>query len=158
MADPGPPEPSAGSPAKPARERLALALFYGVSALVMLGGLGDLAITDLLDAQEAMLSGNGAYPISPPARTVFLTVLHAMAGGLVGVGAASLLMTHFGIRRGHGWAVAGVAVAIGGAESANTLGMFTLGSPFWVITATYLGLLAVAVGLWIPSMRSGPNP
>lgn len=134
--------------------RIALALFYVVSACVMLGGLGDLLITDLLDVQRDMLSGGGAFPITPPARRVFLTVLHVMAGGLVGVGATSLLLTHFGIRRGERWAIAAVAVAIGCAEGANTLGMYLLGSPFWKVTGTYLVLLCLAVVL---ATRSTPE-
>ncbi|MEZ4239330.1 MAG: hypothetical protein R3F59_24885 [Myxococcota bacterium] len=133
------------------RQRVALALFYVVSTAVLVGGLGDLAITELLDVQRDLLSGGGAYPVTPPAETVFLTVLHAMAGGLVGVGAASLLMTHYGIRRGQRWAVVGVAVAIGCAEGANTLGMYALGSPLWAVTASYLALLLVAVGLSVRS-------
>jgi hypothetical protein len=93
------------------RRTLSLALFYAASALVLLGGLGDLAITELLDAQVAMLSGGGAWPITPPAERTFLTVLHAMAGGLVGVGASGLVLTHYGIRRGHRWAA--VCVGLG---------------------------------------------
>lgn len=127
------------------RRTASLSLFYLVSAMVMLGGFGDLAITELMEAQRDMLSGGGAYPVSPPAERTFLTVLHVMAAGLVGVGAACLLLTHFGIRRGQRWALGGVAVGIGCAEGANTLGMFVLGSPFWVVTATYLLLLALAL-------------
>lgn len=126
------------------RRKISLGLYYLVSSLVLAGGLGDLTITELLDVQRDFLSGGGEYPVSPPAEATFLTVLHALAGGLVGVGIASLLLTHFGIRRGQRWAAVAVVAAIGCAEGANTVGMYVLGSPFWMVTASYLVLLGAA--------------
>lgn len=41
----------------------------------------------------------------------------------------------------------GVAAASGAAELANTLGMLSLGSPFWVVTAAYLALPLAALVL-----------
>lgn len=129
------------------RRRIALGLYYLVPALVLLGGLGDLAITELLDAQRAFLSGGGVHPVSPPAARAFLETLHAMAGGLVGVGAAGLMLTHFGIRAGHRWAAVALVVAIVCAEGANTIGMYRLGSPFYLVTAAYVALILLATGI-----------
>lgn len=129
------------------RARLSLGALYLVSGLVLLGGIGDLFITELLDVQRAFLSGGGAHPVSPPAARGFLEVLHAMAGGLIGVGSAGLLLVHFGLRRGHRWAGLALGLSIGFAEGANTVGMLRLGSPFWMVTATYLGLLATGLSL-----------
>lgn len=129
------------------RGKLALGLYYLVSGLVLLGGLGDLTITELMDAQRDFLSGGGTYPISPAAEHSFLELLHAMAGGLIGVGASGLLLTHFGIRTGHRWAAIAVLVAILCSEGANTLGMLRLGSPFYMVTATYVVLVITATAL-----------
>lgn len=129
------------------RRKLALALYYVVPLLVLLGGLGDLVITELLETQRAFLSGQGAYPISPPAERAFLAVLHAMAGGLVGVGAAGLMLTHFGIRAGHRWAAVALLIAILCSEGANTVGLYLLGSPFYLVTGTYVALILAATAL-----------
>lgn len=126
------------------RKRIALGLYYLVPALVLLGGLGDLAITELLDVQRAFLSGGGAYPVSPPAARAFLETLHAMAGGLIGVGVAGLMLTHFGIRTGQRWAAVALVVAIVCTEGANTIGMYRLGSPFYLVTAVYIVLILTA--------------
>ena len=101
----------------------------------------------LLDAQREFLSGGGQHPISPAAERSFLAVLHAMGGGLVGVGASSLCLVHFGIRRGQRWAVVAAVMAIGCAEGANTLGLASLGSPLALVTASYLLLLTIATAL-----------
>lgn len=128
------------------RARIAVGALTLVCALVLLGGIGDLFITEPLDAQRAFLSDDGMHPVSPPAERGFLEVLHAMAGGLVGVGASGLLLVHLGLRRGHRWAGLALALSVGCAEGANTMGMLRLGSPFWVVTATYLALLVVGLG------------
>ena len=129
------------------RAKISLTLYYLVAGLVLLGGLGDLTITSLLDAQREFLSGGGQHPISPAAERSFLAVLHAMGGGLVGVGASSLCLVHFGIRRGQRWAIVAAVMAIGCAEGANTLGLASLGSPLALVTASYLLLLTIATAL-----------
>lgn len=129
------------------RRRASLSLLYLVSILIAFGGVSDLFFSDLMPVQEAFLSGHGAYAISPSARTSFLEILHALGGGLAGIGFASVFLVHFGIRRGHRWAAVALAGMIVGAEGANTIGMFRLGSPFYMVTASYLALLFAGIGL-----------
>lgn len=116
-------------------------------------------MTQLLDAQEAFLSGGGAFPISPPARKSFLEILHALGGGLAGVGFASLLLVHYGVRRGQRWAAGAMAGAIVLAEGANMIGMYRLDSPFYMVTLAYLVLLATGLGLlFVPTFAMPPSP
>ena len=122
--------------------------------MIFLGGIGDLAIRELLDVQRDFLSAQGAYEISPAAESAFLELLHAMAGGLIGVGLNGLLLTHWGIRKGLDWAAFAVVVSVFCSESANTWGMYRLNSPFYVITGTYVLLIILAGVLYRISRKN----
>ena len=77
---------------------------------------------------------------------MILHLLHALGGGLVGIGIASFALVHFAVRRGERWALWTMLAAVVASEGANAVGMYAVGS-FWYVSVTYLVLTVVGVTL-----------
>ena len=82
--------------------RAGLIILYAVAIAIGLGGVGDLTIRALFDVHKRFL---GTADVPATTTALVLHLLHALGGGLVGIGLASLALVHFGVRRGAGWAL-----------------------------------------------------
>lgn len=84
---------------------------------------------------------------------MMLHLLHALGGGLIGIGIASLALVHFGVRRGQRWAAPTMLAAIVASEGMNAVGMYAVGS-YWYVSLGYVVLATTGVVLAQPDARS----
>lgn len=81
--------------------RTGLLVLYLVATAIALGGVGDLTIRALLEVHKRFL---GTADVPAATSSLVLHLLHALGGGLVGIGIASFALVHFAVRRGEGTA------------------------------------------------------
>jgi hypothetical protein len=123
--------------------RVGLIVLYVVAIAIALGGVGDLTVRALFDVHKRFL---GTADVPATTTALVLHLVHALGGGLVGIGLASLALVHFGVRRGARWALWAMLAAVVASEGANAVGMYAVGS-FWYVSVTYVVLTAVGVAL-----------
>jgi hypothetical protein len=87
---------------------------------------------------------------------LILHLLHALGGGLIGIGIASIALVHFAIRRGEHWALWTMLAAVVASEGANAVGMYAVGS-FWYVSVTFIVLTAVGVTLVVAANSGRPT-
>ena len=134
--------------------RAGLVILGVVAIAIALGGVGDLTIRALFDVHKRFL---GTADVPPKTTALVLHLLHALGGGLVGVGVASLALVHFGVRRSARWALWAMLAAVIASEGANAVGMYAVGS-FWYVSATFVVLTAIGAALVVagePKSREG---
>ena len=127
--------------------RAGLSILYVVATAIALGGVGDLTVRALLDVHKRFL---GTADVPAATTSLFLHLLHALGGGLVGIGIASFALVHFAVRRGERWAVWTMLAAVVASEGANAVG-FSVDwidgrSPFGQLTE-YTKLRTFAIGI-----------
>jgi hypothetical protein len=88
----------------------------------------------------------GTTAVPAPTTSLILHLLHALGGGLVGIGIASYALVHFAARRGDRWALWTMLAAVVASEGANAVGMYAVGS-FWYVSVTFIVLTAIGVTL-----------
>ncbi len=118
--------------------RTGLLILYVVATAIALGGVGDLTIRALFEVHKRFL---GTADVPAATTSLILHLLHALGGGLVGIGIASFALVHFAVRRGERWALWTMLAAVVAAEGANAVGMYAVGS-FWYVSVTYIVLTA----------------
>jgi hypothetical protein len=133
--------------------RAGLIILYVVAIAIGLGGVGDLTVRALFDVHKRFL---GTTDVPATTTGLVLHLVHALGGGLVGLGLASLALVHFGVRRGAGWAAWAMLAAVIASEGANAVGMYAVGS-FWYVSVTYIVLTAVGVTLVVAAGPSNPG-
>jgi hypothetical protein len=89
--------------------RAGLVVLYVVAIAIALGGVGDLTIRALFDVHNRFL---GTADVPAATTALILHLLHALGGGLVGIGLASFALVHFGVRPGARWALWTMLVAV----------------------------------------------
>ena len=72
-----------------------LVLYVVGDAAIALGGVGDLRLRALFEVQAFL----GTAHVPAPTMLLILHLLHALGGGLVGIGIASFALVHFAVRR-----------------------------------------------------------
>ena len=77
--------------------RTGLVILYMVATAIALGGVGDLTVRALFEVHERFL---GTVDVPAAITSLILHLLHALGGGLVGIGIASFALVHFAVRRG----------------------------------------------------------
>jgi hypothetical protein len=132
--------------------RAGLIILYVVAIAIGLGGVGDLTIRALFDVHKRFL---GTADVPATTTALVLHLLHALGGGLVGIGLASLALVHFGVRRGAGWALWAMLAAVIASEGANAVGMYAVGS-FWYVSVTFIVL--TAIGVTLVAVAAEPRP
>ncbi len=135
--------------------RLGLGVLYFVTAAIALGGVGDLTVRHLFDVHTRYLTSGGGAPVTAETSSLVIHLIHALGGGLVGVGIASFALVHFALRRGQRWAGFTVLAATLASEGSNALGMYAVGS-FWYVSVGYIVL--TLVGLALAMSPPGPQP
>jgi len=97
--------------------RAGLSILYVVATAIALGGVATTYRRFL-----------GTADVPAATTSLFLHLLHALGGGLVGIGIASFALVHFAVRRGERWAVWTMLAAVVASEGANAVGMYAVGS------------------------------
>ncbi|HVV52761.1 MAG TPA: hypothetical protein VHO06_24080 [Polyangia bacterium] len=120
-------------------------VLYAAATAIALGGAGDLTIRALFDVHKRFL---GAADVPAATTSLILHLLHALGGGLIGIGVASFALVHFAVRRGERWALWTMLAAVVASEGANAAGMYAVGS-FWYVPVAYIVLTAVGVTLLV---------
>ena len=105
--------------------RAGLSILDVVATAIARGGDGDLTVRALLVVHKRFL---GTADVPAATTSLFLHLLHALGGGLVGIGIASFALVHFAVRRGERWAVWTMLAAVVASEGANAVGMYAVGS------------------------------
>ena len=123
--------------------RTGLVVLYVVATAIALGGVGDLTVRALFDVHKRFL---GTAEVPAATTSLILHLIHALGGGLVGIGIASFALVHFAVRRGERWALWTMLAAVVMSEGANAVAMHAVGS-FWYVSFTYVVLTAVGVAL-----------
>jgi hypothetical protein len=125
--------------------RTGLVILYVVAIAIAFGGVGDLTVRALFDVHKRFL---GTVDVPATTTSLILHLVHALGGGLVGIGIASLALVHFAVRRGQRWAVWTMLAAVAASEGANAVGMYAVGS-FWYVSVTYIVLAAIGATLLV---------
>jgi hypothetical protein len=125
--------------------RAGLLLLYVAATAIALGGVGDLTVRALFDVHTRFL---GTTDVPAATTSLILHLLHALGGGLIGIGIASIALVHFAIRRGEHWALWTMLAAVVASEGANAVGMYAVGS-FWYVSVTFIVLTAIGVTLCV---------
>ena len=123
--------------------RAGLVLLYVVAIAIAFGGVGDLTVRALFDVHKRFL---GTADVPATTTSLILHLLHALGGGLVGIGIASFALVHFAVRRGERWALWTMLAAVVASEGANAVGMYAVGS-FWYVSVAFIALTAIGVTL-----------
>lgn len=129
--------------------RAGLVILYVVAIAIGLGGVGDLTVRALFDVHKRFL---GTADVPATTTALVLHLVHALGGGLVGIGLASVALVHFGVRRGARWALGAMVAAVIASEGANAIGMYAVGS-FWYVSVTYIVLTAIGAALVVAAQR-----
>ena len=98
-------------------------ILYVVATAIALGGVGDLTIRALFEVHKRFL---GTADVPAATTSLILHLLHALGGGLVGIGIASFALVHFAVRRGERWALWTMLAAVVASEGANAVGMYAV--------------------------------
>ncbi len=125
--------------------KLSIVLFYLAGFLMLLGGIGDQFINELLDVHRAYLGNPPESALSTKAADLILLMLHSLGGGLMAAGISILALTHFAVRKGERWATWTVLLVALIAQGFNGYGMYMAGSYYWypvmILVITVLGFV-----------------
>lgn len=130
--------------------RAGLGILYFMSVAIVFGGVGDLTVRALFEVHTSYL---GTNEVPAATTSLILHLIHALGGGLIGIGLASFALVHFAVRRGEKWAAWSMLAAVASSEGANAVGMYAVGS-FWYVSVTYIVLTAIGVAFFV----SGHGP
>ena len=112
-------------------KQVTIKLFYFTGSLMLLGGIGDQFINELLDVHKTYLGNPEASQLYARVESLILLMLHSLGGGLIAAGVAILALTHFAIRKGEQWAVWTALLVALIAQGFNGYGMYFAGSHYW---------------------------
>ena len=111
--------------------KLSIILFYVVGGLMLLGGIGDQFINELLTVHKAYLGNPPTSELYEKAQGLILLMLHSLGGGLMAAGVAILALSHFAVRKGEVWASWTILILALMAQGFNGYGMYKAGSYYW---------------------------
>jgi hypothetical protein len=127
--------------------KFALSLLYLAGALMLIGGIGDQFINELLNVHINFLGNPPDSELFDRSQALILLMLHSLGGGLISTGISMLALTHFGIRRGLSWSKWTYLIIAWIAQGFNGYGMYMAGSYFYYPLAILL-LSSVGVLLY----------
>jgi len=127
------------------KQKVSLVFLYTGSSFLVLGGIGDQFISNLLDVQLTFLGNPPPSPLLDRAEALIILMLHAVGGGLMASGVACLFIIHYALRRGQQWAKKAIFLIAILSEGWNAYGMYSAGSywmyPVFVLALLFIGLL-----------------
>ena len=112
-------------------KKLSVILLYVVGGLMLLGGIGDQFINELLDVHKEYLGNPEPSELFDKSQSLLLLMLHSLGGGLIAAGVGILAITHFAVRKGEGWAVWTALLIAFIAQGFNGYSMYRAGSHYW---------------------------
>ena len=112
-------------------KKTSLTLLYIGGGLMLLGGIGDQFINELLDVHKQYLGNPEPSALYSRVQSLLLLMLHSLGGGLISAGISILALTHFAVRNGERWAVWTVLLVAFVAQGFNGYGMYAAGSHYW---------------------------
>ena len=125
--------------------KISLIILYTSGALMLIGGIGDQFINQLLDVHLKFLGYPPSSDLFIKAQDLMMLMLHSVGGGLISCGVSMLVLTYFGIQRDLEWAkwtVLGIAWI---AQGFNGYSMYSAGSyyyyPVAILILTTIGVL-----------------
>ena len=135
-----------------ARARLGIAVAQLGAVAMILGGLGDQLIRELLPTHIALL-GSAHGRVSPQVASVVLALLHTVGYALIASGIATLMLLRQLRLSGEPMFAAVSALVVLFAEGANAFHMHQLGLdlfvvPLGIMLLIVLGLLLCSVPRW----------
>lgn len=112
-------------------KKVSLILLYTSGFLMLLGGIGDQFINELLEVHKNYLGNPEASDLYNRSESLILLMLHSLGGGLMAAGVSILALTHFAVRKGERWAVWTILIIAFIAQGFNGYGMYMAGSHYW---------------------------
>jgi len=126
--------------------KISIILFYLISGLIFLGGLGDHFINELLKVHLKFLGNPEPSELLLKSEIVIINMLHVIGGNLMAIGIGVFFLTHFGIRNDFSWAKWAFLIMVLFAEGSNAIGMYTVNS-FYYFPLILIILTVIAVAL-----------
>lgn len=119
--------------------------------LILLGGIGDIVYTFSV---ESLLPPHLEYlqlspsDVSPQLRNLDLAFMRGIGGFLIALGVGALTLLYTSVRQGNRQAMIGLLAMITIGEGGNTLQMYLIDSPFFMLPLTYVVCCWVGALLW----------
>ena len=135
-------------------KKLSLILLYTSGALMLIGGIGDQFINQLLDVHLKFLGDPESSDLFLKAQDLMMLMLHSVGGGLMSCGVSMLALTYFGIRKNQDWAKWTVLIIAWIAQGINGYSMYSAGSYYYYPVAI---LILVTIGVFIYPKSSQTN-
>ena len=135
-------------------KKLSLILLYTSGALMLIGGIGDQFINQLLDVHLKFLGDPESSDLFLKAQDLMMLMLHSVGGGLMSCGVSMLALTYFGIRKNQDWAKWTVLIIAWIAQGFNGYSMYSAGSYYYYPVAI---LILVTIGVFIYPKSSQTN-
>lgn len=124
--------------------KISLILLYTSGALMLIGGIGDQFINQLLDVHLKFLGNPESSDLFIKAQDLMMLMLHSVGGGLMSCGISMLALTYFGIQKDQDWAKWTVLIIAWIAQGFNGYSMYSAGSYYYYPVAI---LILVTIGL-----------
>ena len=135
-------------------KKLSLILLYTSGALMLIGGIGDQFINQLLDVHLKFLGDPESSDLFLKAQDLMMLMLHSVGGGLMSCGVSMLALTYFGIRKNQDWAKWTVLIIAWIAQGFNGYSIYSAGSYYYYPVAI---LILVTIGVFIYPKSSQTN-
>ena len=135
-------------------KKLSLILLYTSGALMLIGGIGDQFINQLLDVHLKFLGDPESSDLFLKAQDLMMLMLHSVGGGLMSCGVSMLALTYFGIRKNQDWAKWTLLIIAWIAQGFNGYSMYSAGSYYYYPVAI---LILVTIGVFIYPKSSQTN-
>ena len=135
-------------------KKLSLILLYTSGALMLIGGIGDQFINQLLDVHLKFLGDPESSDLFLKAQDLMMLMLHSVGGGLMSCGVSMLALTYFGIRKNQDWTKWTVLIIAWIAQGINGYSMYSAGSYYYYPVAI---LILVTIGVFIYPKSSQTN-
>lgn len=126
------------------RKKAALTLANLGAGLIVVGGLGDLLVTRPPSSWFDLLGSAPTAPASPLV-SLFLGLLHALGGALIGSGTACLVLINGPLRAGTRWAAPLIALIAIVSDGTNAVVIWRLGIEYWWAPTIFVVLIVVGL-------------
>jgi len=113
---------------------------------MLIGGIGDQFINQLLDVHLKFLGNPGSSDLFLKAQDLMMLMLHSVGGGLISCGISMLVLTYFGIQKDQKWAKWTVLIIAWIAQGFNGYSMYSAGSYYYYPLAI---LILVTLGVFL---------
>src|SRR4051812_36505595 len=122
------------------RRKISMLLLNGGAAMIVAGGLGDLAIQRPPEVWSPLL-GAPVTSLSPEVAKLLLALLHALGSALVASGVAVLFIVNGPFRRGAKWAGITIALLALLSDGMNAFEIFRFGANYYWVPLSFAGLV-----------------